>query len=120
MNTTTPLPDVPDIRPFAASEVEDGSKPVYRPTDSPLPYSCNLVMASTDVMILAHAMRLHAEHVTRLGGFPERLTVLILTELQLTAAALSKASVPLHSKNARGEKEPSQGNLFSSTSLPSS
>ncbi len=75
------LPPVPQ-RPFAAGDAEVGTKPVYRPSDDPLPFSRNARLAALDVMILVFAARLHIEHLNGIGKCQEDVAALIRRDLE--------------------------------------
>jgi hypothetical protein len=92
------------IRPWAAGESEMNTKPVYRPSDPPLPYSRDQRQAAIDVMILSYSLREHAEHVARMGHLPQDIRLIVANDLRRTLNALFPAQVGDVGPRSRGAK----------------
>ena len=96
---TQQLPPIPQ-RPFASSDAEAQTKPVYRPGDDPLPFTHNVRFAALDVMILTYAARRHAEWLATIGACPDDVAQVIrndisdITRLLLTPPAPTPAPPP--------------------------
>lgn len=88
---TQQLPPVPQ-RPYAASDADAGTKPVYRPSDDPLPFTRNVRFAAIDVMILTFAARRHAEWLASIGTCPDDVARLISADLDAIATLLTPPS----------------------------
>ena len=93
------LPPIPQ-RPFASSDAEAQTKPVYRPGDDPLPFTRNVRFAALDVMILTYAARRHAEWLASIGACPDDVAKVIrndvedITRLLLTPPAPTPTASP--------------------------
>ncbi|MBI1375187.1 MAG: hypothetical protein GC159_20915 [Phycisphaera sp.] len=76
-------------RPYAASGTDADAKPVYRPSDDPLPFTRNVRFAAIDVMILTFAARRHAEWLASIGACPDDVARLISADLDAIAGLLT-------------------------------
>ncbi|MBI1374511.1 MAG: hypothetical protein GC159_17475 [Phycisphaera sp.] len=85
MTTQLPTP----TRPYASNDAERAAgMPVYTPDDEPL-VTRNPRMAWLDVMILAYAMRLHADRASRTSPCDPDVARIINDHLAATKQALS-------------------------------
>lgn len=85
---TQQLPPIPQ-RPYAADDAQAQTKPVYRPSDDPLPFTRNVRFAAIDVMILTFAARRHAEWLASIGTCPDDVARLIRADLDAIAGLIS-------------------------------
>jgi hypothetical protein len=85
---TQQLPPIPQ-RPYAADDVQAQTKPVYRPSDDPLPFTRNIRFAAIDVMILTFAARRHAEWLASIGACPDDVARLISADLDAIARLIT-------------------------------
>jgi len=85
---TQQLPPIPQ-RAYAADDAQAQTKPVYRPSDDPLPFTRNVRFAAIDVMILTFAARRHAEWLASIGACPDDVARLISADLDAIARLLT-------------------------------
>lgn len=109
--TSTPVSPPPE-RPYAATEADEATKPVYRVGNEPLPLSRNPHMAACDVMILTYAAQRHAKWLRQIGVCPVAIAGQIRRHLALIEEALvadGDASPQSHDVGPRAPDAPRGG-----------